>query len=351
MSTVKDVVYSDNVQSSMPIVMGSRVRLARNLKGYRFPKFADEAELYKVSELCKSVLIGCKALKSPKIFEIDKLSVDERFSLVESRLCSIELARSGPGSFLLVSDDNSVAIMINEEDHVRIQVFGHDLALKHLWGRVSEIDDFIISAVDVAYDDVYGFLTACPANVGSGLRASVIMHLPGLVLSKQMNSVISAVQNLGFIVNGVYSEGSNALGGIFQFANQHTLGLSENDILLRLSQVVFSICENEELARRWLLKNRCTDTRDAIGRSFGTLSNSYKIEIEEAIVHLSNMRLAIDLGYLGEEHRKDIDKLIARVQPAHIKLSMSSDANYLECDMKRAEILRQAFQHIPAPEF
>lgn len=351
MNEIQDIIFSEGVQSALPIVMSSRIRLARNLSNYKFPRYASEPELVKVSDLCKSVLIGCKAFESPKIFEIDKLKFDEKFALVESHLCSLEMAKSGKGSCLLVSNKNSVVLMINEEDHIRAQIFGPNLDFKQLWMAISEIDDYILSSVNIAYHEIYGFLTACPMNIGTAMRGSVMMHLPGLVLSGQLGIVVSAVQKLGFVVRGIYGEGSNSLGGIFQLSNQHTLGLSEVDILSRLNQIVLSVIENEELARKWLLKNRYATTRDAIGRSFGSLFSSYSMCINEAINHLSNMRLAIDLGYLPPECRAHIDHLMSVVQPAHIKITLNSEANDQECDIKRADILRKFFAKIPAPRF
>lgn len=343
MCSIQDILFSPTAQSTMPVIMGSCVRLVRNLRDYKFPQSADEVELRKISELCKSILMGCRSLKSPKIFEINKLNPVEKLALVESNLCSQMLIKTGFERYLLVSNENSISISINEIDHLRMQIFGADLDFRHLWGKISEIDDYIISAANVAYDDTYGFLSACPMDVGTGLHASVIMHLPGLVLNGQITSMINAVQRLGFIVQGIYSDVGNAGAGIFRVSNQHTLGLSEPDILLRLGQSVLSIAENEELARRWLVKNRYANLRDAIGRSFGALSNSYSMNVDESTVHLSNMRLAVDLGYLPPEKRAIIDPLIVNTQPAHVKANLGLSATDLDCSMKRADVLRHFF--------
>ncbi len=352
MNDIKTIIFSENAsQASMPIVISSRIRLARNLNDHKFPQYASSSELNKVSDLSKSILVGCRLLKDPKIFEISKLDFNEKFALVESHLCSMELAKAGKGSCLLVSNNNSVVIMINEEDHLRAQVFSSDLDFKHLWSTLNEIDDYILSSVNIAYDHTYGFLTACPTNIGTGMRGSVMLHLPGLVLSMQINSMISAIQKLGFVVRGIYGEGSSSLGGIFQLSNQHTLGLSEVDILSRLHQIIISVTENEELARKWLIKNRYLALRDAIGRSFGILSCSYSMNASEAINHLSNMRLAIDLDYLPADYRSSVDRFITYIQPSHIKVSLGSSASDAECDMKRADILKQFFSRISAPQF
>lgn len=352
MSEIKDIIFSDSaIRSSMPIVISSRIRLARNFKSYRFPYYADANDLTEVANICKNILVGCKLLKDPKIFEISKLKSREKFSLVESHLCSVELIKSDKNSFLLVSNNNSVVIMVNEEDHLRLQVFSRDLDFKNLWMTISEIDDYISSSVDIAYDEVYGFLTSCPTNVGTGMRGSVMMHLPGLTLGGQIFSVISAIQKLGFIVRGIYGEGSNSLGSIFQISNQHTLGLSEVDILSRLHQIIMSVIENEEIARKILLKNRYTLLRDTIGRSFGLLANSYIMGENEAINHLSNIRLAIDLGYLESDYRCHIDNLMTSIQQSHIKVLLNLDSNDVECDIKRADILKKVFTSIPTLQF
>lgn len=352
MSELNDILFSNKViKSSMPIVVSSRIRLARNLEDYKFPQYASNIELSQVADLCKSVLVGCKSLKNPKIFAIDKLNANERCALVEAHLCSIELAKTNVGGCLLISDNNASVVMINEEDHLRLQVFSSDLDFKQLWLSISEIDDYISSSINIAYDDNYGFLTACPTNVGTGMRGSVMVHLPGLVLSGQINTVIGAVQKLGFVARGIYGEGSSSLGSLFQFSNQHTLGLSEVDILSRLYQIIMSVIDNEEIARKWLLKNRYSWLHDAIGRSFGLLCWSYSMSSEEAISHLSNMRLAVDFGYINEDYRTGIDRLMTDIQPSHIQVSVGPTIEDSKRDINRSEILRNFFVKIPELKF
>ncbi|MDR3273952.1 MAG: ATP--guanido phosphotransferase [Puniceicoccales bacterium] len=335
----------------MPIVVSSRIRLARNLSGYKFPRHATHMELSRVGEICRSVLVGCKLLKEPKIFAIDGLSATERCALVEAHLCSIELSKSEFGSSLLVANDNSTAIMFNEEDHLRIQAFRQDLDFKSMWLAIGELDDYIAHSMDIAYDDNYGFLTSCPTNVGTGMRGSVMLHLPGLVVTGQINAVISAMQKLGFVVRGLFGEGTSAFGSIFQISNQYTLGMSEIDIISRLYQVIISVIANEELARKWLLKNRNLLVYDNIGRSFGLLKWSYTMGSEEAIRHLSNMRLAIDYGFLPQAWRAGLDNLMVNVQPSHIQLADDKQLSVEERDIRRAMVIRKFFEKIPSLKF
>ncbi|MDR2435957.1 MAG: ATP--guanido phosphotransferase [Puniceicoccales bacterium] len=341
----------DTDSSSMPIVVSSRIRLARNLRGYKFPRHATRVELTRVSDTCKSVLMGCNLLKSPKVFAMDSLDTVERGALVEAHLCSIELSKSEFGASLLVADNNSTAVMFNEEDHLRIQSFRKDFDFKTMWPAINELDDFIARSVDIAYDDTYGFLTSCPTNVGTGMRGSVMLHLPALVITSQINAIISAVQKLGFAARGLFGEGTGASGGIFQISNQYTMGLSEIDIIARLCQVIVSVIASEELARKWLLKNRNLLVHDNLGRSFGLLSWSHTIGSEEAIRHLSNMRLAIDYGFLPQTWRPGLDNLMVSVQPSHVQFAANGPLSPEERDTQRATAIRKFFEKIPSLKF
>jgi protein arginine kinase len=352
MSELCAILFQDDKESvSMPIVISSRIRLARNLSGYKFPRHATHMELSRVADVCKSVLIGCKLLKDPKIFAMDSLDTTERCALIEAHLCSIELSKNEFGASLLVANDNSMAIMFNEEDHLRIQTFRKDFDFKTMWPAISELDDHIARSVDIAYDDNYGFLTSCPTNVGTGMRSSVMLHLPALVITSQINAIIGAVQKLGFAARGLFGEGTGASGGIFQISNQHTLGLSEIDIISRLCHVIVSVIASEELARKWLLKNKNLLVRDNLGRSFGLLSWSHTMGAEEAIRHLSNMRLAIDYGFLPQAWRPGLDNLMVCVQPSHIQLAAKKQLSSEERDVQRATAIRKFFEKIPSMRF
>jgi protein arginine kinase len=216
-----------------------------------------------------------------------------------------------------------------------------------MWMMISEIDDHISKLTDIAYDPTYGFLTSCPTNVGTGMRGSVMLHLPALTIISQISNVISAVQKLGFTVRGLFGEGSSASGSIFQISNQHTLGLSEVDILSRLYQIITSVIENENLAREWLLKNKLLSVKDNIGRSFGLLRWGQTMGSEEAISHISNMRLAVDYGFLPVEWRTGLDALIVAIQPSHIQLANNISLSAEERDVQRANVLRSFFERIP----
>ncbi|MDR0595815.1 MAG: ATP--guanido phosphotransferase [Puniceicoccales bacterium] len=352
MNELRKVLFRDDQETtSMPIVISSRIRLARNLKGYKFPRHSTRMELSRVAETCKSILLGCKLLKDPKIFAIDSLSATERCALVEAHLCSIELSKSEFGAGLLVANGNSSAVMFNEEDHLRLQIFRQDLDFKTMWLRISEFDDYIAHSTNIAYDANFGFLTSCPTNVGTGMRSSVMLHLPGLVITSQVNVVINAVQKLGFVVRGLFGEGTSASGSIFQISNQYTLGLSEIDIISRLYQVIISVIANEELARKWLLKNKSLAVCDNIGRSFGALSWSHTMGSEEAISHLSNMRLAVDYGFLPQAWRAGLDCLLVNVQPSHIQLANDKQLSTEERNIQRATAIRKFFEKMPSLKF
>jgi protein arginine kinase len=241
--------------------------------------------------------------------------------------------------------------MINEEDHLRIQVFRYDLNFKAMFEKINGIDDHLSSCLDIAFDGHYGFLTSCPTNVGTGMRASVMLHLPAMVIIKQMSSLVLAVQKLGFVVRGLFGEGSEAQGNFFQISNQQTLGLSELDILSRLAQIIKSIIGYELGAREIVKKERFVWLYDSIGRALGILRGCFCMASEDAINYISMMLLASDIGCLPESLRGDLVQLMMRMQSSHIQMLGNKPMKAAERDIKRAEILRDFFSKAPDIKF
>ncbi|MDR2738137.1 MAG: ATP--guanido phosphotransferase [Puniceicoccales bacterium] len=290
---------ADGTKDTIPVVVSSRIRLARNLADTKFVKYACRGELRTVADSCESILLGCHDLKHSTVLKMCDLLEYERVALVEKHLCSQEFITDTNESRLLFSNDHLTSIMINEEDHLRIQVFGSDLNFRAIFDKISLIDDHLSGCLNIAFDEKYGFLTACPTNVGTGMRASVMLHLPALVIMKQMGNLIISVQKLGFIVRGLFGEGSEAQGNFFQISNQQTLGLTEVDILSRLTQIIKSIIDYESNAREIVKKERGVWLYDNIGRAMGILRGCYSMASSEAINYISLMMLAADLGYLS----------------------------------------------------
>src|SRR5436189_3955659 len=238
------------------IVLSSRVRLARNLKGLSFPGWAKKLERVKALDLIRPAVESLPQMAESFSESMDNLTVMDKNILVERHLISREHAAKSAGSGLVLNKEESLCVMINEEDHLRMQALRPGLQLKQAWAAIDQFDSQLEKKVDYAFDASLGYLTACPTNLGTGIRVSAMLHLPGLVLSEQINQIISAVNKLGLAVRGLYGEGTEALGNVFQVSNQMTLGETEPDIVERLSQVLAAIIEHEENARGSLLEKK-----------------------------------------------------------------------------------------------
>ena len=270
--------------------------------------------------------------------------------LVEKHWISRELANNKKGSAVYISSDQLCSVMVNEEDHLRIQFFKENFNLKSLWKRINLLDDELESSLSYAFSKKYGYLTACPSNLGTGLRASVMMHLPGLYLSNNIDKVIKASNQLGLAVRGIYGEGTDASGHIYQISNQQTLGEAEGKIIGKLADVLRDIIQHELKARVSYYEKDKASLIDLVSRAKAVLSNSYLIATSEAMDHLSYIRLAVDMGFISDEFRKLIDYLFIQIQPGHIEYpdkGLSSTTR----DFKRAELLRNNISKLPHLNF
>ncbi|MFK2826814.1 protein arginine kinase [Bacillus sp. B190/17] len=320
------------------IVLSSRVRLARNLADYRFPSFlkSDEAE-----EMSRKISEGVQEEYSLELLTMENLSPLQKRVLVEKHLISPYLADSTVHGAVLLSEDEDISIMINEEDHIRIQCLSPGLQLKETLEKANNLDDAIEAHVQYAFDEQRGYLTSCPTNVGTGLRASVMIHLPGLVLTKQLNRIIPAISQIGFVVRGIYGEGSEALGNIFQISNQLTLGKSEADIVEDLISIVHQIVAHEKSAREALINMSSIHLEDKVFRSYGVLANSRIIETKEAAQCLSDVRLGIDIGYISDVSRSILNELMILTQPGFLQQYAGGPLRPEERDIRRAALIRE----------
>jgi protein arginine kinase len=244
----------------------------------------------------------------------------------------------------------TLSVMINEEDHLRMQSIRSGLQLKQAFKLVDKIDSALEGKLQFAYDQRLGYLTACPTNVGTGLRASAMLHLPGLVLSELINQVIQAVSKIGLAVRGLYGEGTEAMGNLFQISNQTTLGEKEDEIINRLSKVIETIIEKEHDARQVLLQKKSNTLWDQIGRAYGVLTYAHAMSSKEALNLLSILKLGVDLGAFSEDRRVSIDQLFIDTQPAHLQKSSDRKLNAEERDHLRAEIIRDRLKLFPKPD-
>lgn len=339
------------VGKASPIVISSRIRLARNLSDYPFPGWAKSSQKKDVLKRCKEVIEESNVLKGGLFVAMDQLSDLEKQILVERHLISKELTHSTVASGMAVDSRQARVIMINEEDHLRIQVLKSGFNFGRIWRTIDELDTAFESFLDYSFSPELGYLTACPTNLGTGMRASVMMHLPALVISNQMEKIIRAVGQLGIAVRGIYGEGSDATGSIFQISNQQTLGESEKDIIKRLTNVLKTVIEHEHNAREQLFEKDDIKVKDKIGRAYGILKNGFLLSSGEAMNLLSLMRLAVDIGTLPDEWRDEMDRLFIENQPAHIQAMADRDLESTERDIHRAEFLKQELINLPEPDF
>jgi protein arginine kinase len=338
--------------SKCAIVLMTRIRLARNLANRSFPGWAERSEREEVLALCQGAVTATGAMKKCLNVPVTEMEPLQRQILVERHLISRELSGSKSGSGVVINKDQSLSVMINEEDHLRIQVLRSGFQLKKAWNTINGFDSLLEDVLDYAFSPSLGYLTACPTNLGTGMRASAMMHLPALVIAGQMEKVVRAVNQLGMVVRGLFGEGSDASGSIFQISNQTTLGESEEDIIKRLQSVLQSIIDHEVNAREKLLETDPHKLQDKIGRAYGILQHSHLLTSSEAMNLLSLVRLGIDLGGFPAETRATIDRLFIEAQPGHVQYaSGKAELETTERDMLRAERLRGEFTKFPGPSY
>lgn len=324
------------------IVISSRIRLARNLKDLPFPVLATNGHAQETLDRVKTVLKS-EELREISAFELlllDDLDELDKKVLVEKHLISPALVNESKKGAVLLSENESVSIMVNEEDHLRIQVLQPGFQLKEAWDLANQMDDIFEAKLDYAFDEKRGYLTSCPTNVGTGMRASVMMHLPALVLTQQINRILSAISQVGLVVRGIYGEGSEATGNLFQISNQITLGQSEEDIIENLQSVAGQIIAHERAAREKLLNESKIRILDRVSRSYGILANAAVIDSKEAAQRLSDVRLGVDLGLLDTTNSQVLNELMVMTQPGYLQQYAGGILSPDERDLRRAELIR-----------
>jgi protein arginine kinase len=337
-------------QPSNGIVMSSRVRLARNLNNKPFPGWLKKAQREELLQILQPAMRHLPEMKSACIDQtMETFNPLDKQMLVEQHLISREHAAKNSGSGLIVSEEKRLSIMINEEDHLRLQAIYPGFQLETAWETIDKIDTELEEELEFAFSATLGYLTACPTNVGTGMRASAMLHLPGLVLSEQINQVIKSVNQIGLAVRGLYGEGTEALGNLFQISNQMTLGESERQILDRLTKVINHLIEHEVNARQKLLQEKGRMVADQLGRAYGVMQHSYSISSKEALNLLSLLILGVDLNILPNSLREKIDELFVLTQPAHLQKAADRKLNADERDAFRSDLLRDKLKSIPSP--
>lgn len=328
------------------IVLSTRVRLARNLQGHAFGPRARVNDREAVLSRVRQHSDRFDALGGATVMHMPDLDARRRAILLERRVASRELiggvgTEPANGTAVVVSERHPLNVMVNEEDHLRLQSVVSGLRLREAWSQVDRLDEEMGRELPYAFHHEFGFLTSCPTNTGTGLRASVLVHLPGLVLTKEISKVLHALGQVGLTFRGLYGEGSEVVGNFFQISNQTTLGKSEEDLLDHLDQVVRKVIQNEREARQVLLRDAGAVTEDKIWRAYGLLRYARTLSFEELMNLLSGIRLGVSLKLLPELRVYTLNKLMIFTQPAHLEEAAGRDLTPSESDAHRAAFVRR----------
>lgn len=325
------------------VVMSCRARLARNIAGYPFTNKASAVQRHEVLRVAEQVLLSSDLAPEMMWVDLAQATEHDRRLLVERHLISKNLAEAEIERAVAISADEALSIMVNEEDHLRMQFLASGLRLKEVHDRINAVDDAVEARVDYAFSKRWGYLTACPTNVGTGIRFSVMMHLPALKITNEIERVRRSAKDLHLAVRGYYGEGSESAGDFYQISNQVTLGLNESELLAELeAKIIPRIIEYEHHARRMLVERNRTLLDDRTQRALGILRSARLLGAEEAMKLLSRLRLAAHLGRMEEIDVSVVNRLFLLVQPAHLRLHAKRDLNPDELRETRATVVRQA---------
>ncbi len=325
-------------ENNNDIVISTRIRLARNIKKYPFPNAMTDAQTKEaVSEIEKTLTESNSTLsKTFKTLKLSELDEAKRGELIEKHLISPDL---GKRASVMISDDECMSIMLMEEDHIRLQIIKGGFSLDEAWELADKVDDVIEENAEYAFHKDFGYLTACPTNAGTGLRASVMMHLPALTMTNNMGRIISSASNLGIAVRGLYGEGSKAYGSLYQISNQITLGLSEKELIEKLKNIVCQIKEHEENTRNNLLKNNKNSLEDRLWRAYGTLKYARSISSNETKSLISDVIMGVNMGIIPKDNTNFL-QLIIETEPYTLSVKSKTPLTAEERDILRADTLR-----------
>jgi protein arginine kinase len=327
------------------IVISSRIRLARNLADYPFLSRATEADRAAIEGNLRTAVSNLKAsqrLNEATLYiDVGKLEHIDRQFLVERQLISREHADASGARAVVIDPAEKFSLMINEEDHLRLQVMQSGLNLRSAWEQMNHLDDLIEEQVTYAFSDRLGYLTACPTNVGTGIRVSVMLHLPGLVITRQIEKVFKSLQKINLAVRGLYGEGSQAMGDFYQISNQITLGQTEEELITKVADIVPVLIEYERQARDFLIRESHETLHDRVSRAFGILRTAQTISSEETMHLLSSVRMGVNLGLIGDLQIPTINKLFIHTQPAHLQKITGIELDSNDRNIERATYLRR----------
>jgi protein arginine kinase len=323
------------------IVISSRIRLARNLADFPFIRRCTDYDRSAIEKTIRERIQRISALRELVYLNVDSLEMVDRQFLVERQLISRELAESSGARSVAIDDQEKFSLMINEEDHLRIQLMKSGLDLQGAWAQINDIDDFLESQITYAFDERLGYLTACPTNVGTGMRVSVMLHLPALVITRQIEKVFRSLQKISLAVRGLYGEGSQAMGDFYQISNQITLGRSEPELISQVGDVVPVLIEYERRARDFLVQESRKDLHDRVSRAYGILCTAQTITSEETMHLLSSVRMGVNLGLIDDLEILTVNQLFIHTQPAHLQMLHGAQLDSADRNSERALYLRR----------
>jgi protein arginine kinase len=330
------------LEESKEIIISSRVRLARNLADFSFTHWAKKEDLAQIVEQVSKGAKRSSYLKNALIINLKELDDIDRQFLMERHLISREHAQGNKGErAVIIGDKEIISIMVNEEDHLRIQVTESGLNLIEAWRLATKIDNELEKRLSYAFSEKYGYLTACPTNTGTALRASVMIHLPALVISRQIKKVLDALSRANMAVRGIYGEGTQAQGDLFQVSNEISLGESEEEIMEHVEKAAREIMEYEKGARKRLLTQLKEEIEDSVSRAYGTLCSAYTISSAETLTLLSKLRLGVGIGLTKDVDISTLNRLLILTRPAHLQEMAGKRLTAPERDVKRAALIRK----------
>jgi protein arginine kinase len=329
------------------IVVSSRIRLARNVADFPFMRKCTGLDRAAIERTLRERLERIQEWNAVSFIDVNALDEVDRQFLVERQLISRELADADGSRGVLVDSNEQFSVMINEEDHLRIQVMSSGLDLQAAWERINRIDDLIEKQVTYAFHEKLGYLTACPTNVGTGMRVSVMLHMPALVLTRHLERVFRSLHRISLAVRGLYGEGSQAMGDFYQISNQITLGKSEEELIAQVAEVAQTLIEYERKARDYLVENGLKELHDRVSRAFGVLCTAQTISSEETMALLSSVRMGINLGLIRDVEIPTVNKLFIHTQPAHLQKIRGTILSTAERNAERAMYLQTHLRHPP----
>lgn len=337
---MKNWIDFDNKEN---FVLSSRIRFARNIEMYPFPHKLNDEKGKEIIDMIESAVYTSKDAKenfnSIHLWE-SPLEINRTY--IEKNLISENLLNNKNKSAFIINSDETVSIMINEEDHIRLQCITAGLNLDEAFDYAEKLDNLLEDKLSYAFDEKLGYLTACPTNLGTGMRASVMLHLPGLTMNNEMNGVLNALTQVGMTIRGPFGEGSKIRNNIYQISNQVTLGLSEQDIINNLKAVVNQIITQEKLSRQNIMNNYKYELEDKIYRALGLLKSAVILNTSESMELLSNVRMGVEMGILKEVDIKTLNRLLVEVLPAMVESKFEGNLSKKDRDYNRAKIVREA---------